>query len=80
MLVDGEKSLRTNEAGLIELAALTIAFIERDGERIAMFTTLTTFGTPRDITVDELAVELFFPADDRSDDLLRAAALTGAGR
>ena len=33
------------------------------GTELSMFTTLTTFGTPRDITLDELAVELFFPND-----------------
>lgn len=38
---------------------------------VSMFTTLTTFGTPRDVTLDELAVELFFPADDQSDAILR---------
>lgn len=31
---------------------------------LSLFTTLTTFGTPRDVTVEELAVELFFPADE----------------
>ncbi|MEZ5219430.1 MAG: helix-turn-helix transcriptional regulator [Ilumatobacteraceae bacterium] len=36
------------------------------GTRISMFTTLTSFGTPMDITLDELAVELFFPSDDAS--------------
>lgn len=30
---------------------------------MSLFTTLTTFGTPRDITLDELSVELFFPND-----------------
>ena len=35
------------------------------------FTTLTTFGTPRDITLAELAVELFCPADERTAALLR---------
>jgi len=40
--------------------------------RLSMFTTLTTFGTPRDITLDELCVELFYPADDSSEALLRA--------
>ena len=35
-----------------------------DGGELSMFTTLTMFGTPRDVTLDELAVELFFPADD----------------
>ncbi len=41
---------------------------------VAMFTTLTTFGTPLDVTLDELAVELFYPADDESADRLRDLA------
>ena len=40
--------------------------------RLSMFTTLTTFGTPRDITLDELSIELFYPADDASEALLRS--------
>ena len=40
--------------------------------RLSMFTTLTTFGTPRDITLDELSIELVYPADDSSEALLRA--------
>ncbi|HZP27569.1 MAG TPA: helix-turn-helix domain-containing protein [Acidimicrobiia bacterium] len=43
-------------------------------DELSMFTTLTTFGTPQDITLAELSVELFYPADDASDALLRAAA------
>ena len=39
--------------------------------RLSMFTTLTTFGTPGDITLDELSVELFYPDDDASEALLR---------
>lgn len=41
---------------------------------VAMFTTLTTFGTPLDVTLDELAAELFYPADDESADRLRELA------
>lgn len=37
--------------------------LQANGVELSMFTTLTTFGTPRDITLDELAVELFFPND-----------------
>ena len=37
--------------------------LDLDGTELSMFTTLTTFGTPRDITLDELALELFFPSD-----------------
>jgi hypothetical protein len=32
---------------------------------LSLFTTLTTFGSPRDVTLDELCVELFYPADAR---------------
>lgn len=42
---------------------------------LSLFTTLTTFGTPLDVTLDELAIELFFPADDRSDEMLRLMSL-----
>lgn len=56
-------------------AELLVPFrIDIDGREISMFTTLTTFGTPRDVTLDELAVELFFPADEASERLLREAA------
>lgn len=41
------------------------------GGDLSLFTTLTTFGTPRDVTVEELCVELFFPADDATERRLR---------
>jgi hypothetical protein len=34
------------------------------GIDLAFFTTITTFGTPRDITFEELAIELFYPMDE----------------
>lgn len=40
-----------------------------DGE-MAFFTTLTTFGTPQDVTLDEIAIELFYPADQATADRL----------
>jgi len=39
--------------------------------QLSFFTTLTTFGTPLDVTLDELAVELFFPADEFTGRALR---------
>lgn len=45
-------------------------------ETLSLFTTLTTFGTPRDITLDELAVELFYPSDDATAKLLVGEAPT----
>ena len=41
---------------------------------LAMFTTVTTFGTPADVTVDELALETFFPADAATAERLRTMA------
>jgi transcriptional regulator with XRE-family HTH domain len=42
-----------------------------DGE-LALFSTVATFGTPLDITVSELAIESFFPADPHTEAVLRA--------
>jgi transcriptional regulator with XRE-family HTH domain len=54
-------------------ASLLIPFVldAGAGRRLSMFTTLTTFGTPLDVTLSELAVELFYPADAESAGLLR---------
>lgn len=38
--------------------------------RISLWTTITTFGTPQDVTLDELAIELFFPSDEETEALL----------
>lgn len=43
----------------------------RDGE-LAFFSTVATFGTARDVTVEELAIESFFPADHHTAAVLRA--------
>jgi transcriptional regulator with XRE-family HTH domain len=43
---------------------------------LAMFTTITTFGTPADVTVAELALELFYPLDEVTADRLAAMRVT----
>jgi transcriptional regulator with XRE-family HTH domain len=45
---------------------------------LSMFTTIATFGAPRDITVSELAVELFFPLDEATAAVFREAAAEAA--
>ncbi|MGZ4481833.1 MAG: helix-turn-helix domain-containing protein [Gaiellales bacterium] len=42
-----------------------------DGPELSFFSTITTFGTPVDVTVSELAVEAFFPADEQTAGYLR---------
>jgi transcriptional regulator with XRE-family HTH domain len=44
-----------------------------EGE-LAFFSTVTTFGTAVDITVAELSIEAFFPADERTVETVRARA------
>jgi transcriptional regulator with XRE-family HTH domain len=45
--------------------------LEVGGVLHSYFTTLTSFGTPQDITLAELAVELFYPADQATEAALR---------
>lgn len=41
---------------------------------LSFFSTTTVFGTPMDVTVAELAIESFYPADEATGRLLRAGA------
>ena len=63
-----------SDVGLWDDPPILVPFRFTAGDReLSLFTTLTTFGTPRDITLDELCVELFFPADDETEQHLRGA-------
>jgi transcriptional regulator with XRE-family HTH domain len=42
--------------------------------KLKLFSMITTFGTPQDITTDEVRVESFFPADGQTAELLRKLA------
>jgi hypothetical protein len=47
----------------------------RKGDRaFRFFSTVTTLGTPQDVTVQELRIECFFPADDATDVAARTLA------
>mgnify|MGYP000040037439 CR=1 FL=1 len=50
----------------------------RAGDEVLSFiSTITVFGTPLDVTLSEIAIESFFPADARTGELLRALASGG---
>jgi hypothetical protein len=36
------------------------------GRDLRLFSTVTTFGTPMDVTVDEVAIESYYPSDAES--------------
>jgi hypothetical protein len=42
------------------------------GTELSLLSTTTVFGTPRDVTVSELAIESFFPADAATAEFLRS--------
>jgi len=48
--------------------------LRHDGGELAFFSIVASFGTPLDITVAELAIESFFPANDETAAVLRALA------
>jgi hypothetical protein len=46
--------------------------LRRGGKRLALFATIAQFGTPQDATLNDLEIELYFPAEDASDTLLKS--------
>jgi hypothetical protein len=54
---------RTREIGAPTTPLLTTIFRRGDVE-LRFFSTLTTFGTPHDVTLEELRIECSFPADE----------------
>lgn len=41
--------------------------IVKDGVRLSLFSTIATLGTPLDVTMQDLRIETFFPADDATE-------------
>jgi transcriptional regulator with XRE-family HTH domain len=48
-----------------------------DGTVLSLFSTTTVFGTPREVTLSELAIESFYPADAPTAEFLRSALASG---
>jgi len=46
--------------------------MEKDGERFALFTMLAHFGAAQQVTLEEMSVELFYPADAGTRERLQA--------
>jgi hypothetical protein len=47
--------------------------LRKDGVQLKLFTTIATLGTPHDVTVHELRIESFFPADEATADWFKTA-------
>jgi transcriptional regulator with XRE-family HTH domain len=66
-------------AGADEPDLLVPLRIDLGGDELSLFTTMTVFGTPNDVTVAELAVELFYPADGHTEAVLKGTSAPGGG-
>ncbi len=68
LLYEEMSQLRSSEAPVDfqvddDLPIMRLAF-EKEGIKASFFTTVTTLGTPLDLTTQELRIESFFPADE----------------
>jgi hypothetical protein len=61
--------------GSVSTSGPVIPTIYRLGAlRLSLFATIAQFGTPDDLTLDDMKIELYFPADDATDQALRQLA------
>ena len=68
----------TRELGVGPPPLLTVEF-RKDGRTLRFFSTITTFGTPRDVTIDELRIECTFPADSGTAEFCRGLSASTNG-
>lgn len=68
---------RTPELGAAPPPLLTVVF-RHDDRELRFFSTITTFGTPRDVTLDELHIECTFPVDEPTAQFCRSLARAGS--
>jgi transcriptional regulator with XRE-family HTH domain len=66
-------SLRSMDVTAPTLPVVPIRYA-RDGREFEYFSTVTTLGTAQDVTLQELRIECFFPANDETRDHARALA------
>lgn len=62
---------RTRDLAAAPTPLLTTV-LRRDAHELRFFSTITTFGTPRDVTLDELHIECCFPMDEATTALCQA--------
>ena len=65
---------RPPEVHAAALQPFGVLRLRRPGGELALFTMLTSLGTPLDVTAEELRIESYFPADEASERWLGAQA------
>lgn len=65
--------LEAVECEVSDAVTPVVSAIYRAGEiRLSLFATIAQFGTPEDVTLDNLKIELFFPSDEATEVFLSA--------
>lgn len=49
--------------------------VRAGGRSLSLFSVIATFGTPQDVTTDELRIETFYPTDDATRDFFEQASV-----
>jgi len=70
-LLELTRDVPSTRSGLPSLPVLPVHLRKGDVD-LRLITTLTTLGTPLDVTAQELRIESYFPADEASERLLRS--------
>ena len=70
----GPSARQRSSAGVAAGDLLLPIHIRRGDLELRMFSTIMTLGTPQDVTLQELRIETFFPADDASERAWRTIA------
>jgi transcriptional regulator with XRE-family HTH domain len=68
------KALAPAPSGLAQPSLLLPCVLDVNGQHLSLFTTLARLGTPRDVTLSELTVELFYPADAATEAALQTSS------
>lgn len=61
-----------NEPGAVSPVVPTV--LKLGDTRLSLFATIAQFGTPEDVTLDDLKIELYFPTDSESAQVLQQMA------
>ncbi|MEM1264249.1 MAG: helix-turn-helix transcriptional regulator [Pseudomonadota bacterium] len=61
--IDVAGELDDGESSVAPLLPVLPLELELGGQTLSLFSVITTFGTPQDITTDELRIEAFYPSD-----------------
>lgn len=65
--------MRDVDLAIAPKVCITVS-LEKEATKLDLFSTLTTLGTPLDVTAQELRIESYFPADETTGEWLRKSA------